>query len=492
MKNFLLFLCCVLFCDTAFAQWADIRSRQNAHVQVLSSFLAVGVGDAPAAKTTSGVTLERVIAQSTRDNTLGSLVDSLNLRYTGTHSSTYDYNSMIYPYNYPYSASPMFAFLGIFTTPKVLFDTCMRWTVDPFLNVYGPYELNLSTYDTAKNLVAFRDIFIDSANNDNMSYANVFNTNNNIVKGYWFNLNAGVSDSAFKQYFEYNSSFKLTKDSVYELHLGTWRLASKTNYTYDASNNLTQVDQYANTADTSFLLPLQEQQKYVNTYDASKRLLTVLTSLYSGTALIPSMKDTFAYSGTLAYCNSWREQQFDPINNYWAPIISVQKHITAGLPDTVNTYSFDSLLNSWLPQQMDIMHYDAAHNPDTMRSYLYSWTSFPSTPDYTKVYYYGTYFLDTTHIPPAAIQGPSTAGLEGVIYPNPATNELTIARLDVAPGTTLSTIIVNTAGQTLMREQTKWQGQNRLSIAGLPPATYFLIIQQQDGSVIYRQPFIKE
>lgn len=71
----------------------------------------------------------------------------------------------------------------------------------------------------------------------------------------------GVADSAFKQYFTYDTGNRLIKDSTFEQHLGVWRIASKTLYTYDASKNLTVIETYANMTDTSFLVVIGKQFK---------------------------------------------------------------------------------------------------------------------------------------------------------------------------------------------------------------------------------------
>lgn len=471
--------------SAVFAQFANAGNSRAKHNQYINSLLQQNTAAAPVAKSTAP-TLERVVAQSKRDNSTNMLVDSIHLKYSSWRGSTYDYNTMIYPYNYPYATSPMFNFLGVFTKPQVLYDTALRWTVNPFTNIYGPYELTYAKYDSPSNhLRTFKDIFVDSTHNDLMTYADSFNSAHNIVLGYWFNLNLGIEDSAFKQYFQYNTSNKLVKDSVYERHLGVWRLASKTNYTYDASDNLTQIDQFTNVTDTSFLLPLIEYQKFVNTYDASNRLLTVLTSLYNGTTLAQSMKDTFAYSGTLTYYNSWKQHQFDPINNYWAPMISVQKHITAGKPDTINTYGFDSLADAWVPAQMDIMHYNAANNPDTMRTYLYNWTSFPATPDYKTIYYYETY-TDASSVAQAPVKH------NAIVYPNPVTNMLTVALPDQFNKTRVTITFMNMAGQILSRQAMTWQGDARISAADLAPGTYSVVIQNEGGNVIDCMQVVKQ
>ncbi len=285
------------------------------HNTVVSQLLRMN-RQTTAQKTTAGIPTQRVIAQSTWDHTLSDYADSVELRYSGMRKSEYDYNNMIYAYNYPYGTTPMFNYAGIHTTPQVQYDTFVHWTINPFtMPTFMLYEGWFANYDTLNNLIGFRQLYIDSVTNDNKAYRNIFtNDDHNIKEGYWFNLNAGVEDSAFIQYFQYDTTGLLTADSVYELHLGVWRIAAKTYYGHDTSGNLTLIDHYANVSDTSFLLPLVQQSKYVNTYDTSNRLASVYTSLHNGTSLLPYVKDTFDYMGTLTFHTAWRQHQMDGIH----------------------------------------------------------------------------------------------------------------------------------------------------------------------------------
>ena len=433
---------------------------------------------------TSSTAGERVLAQSTHDS-LGTLSDSVNLSYSQYHGSTFDYNTMIYPYNYPYSATPMFSFKGIFTTPQVLFDTMQHFTADPFTLIYGPYEAGYATYDAAKNPLTYKDIFVDSAHNQNMSYANAF-TINNITSGYWFDLHLGVPDSAFKQFFSYNSSGQLTEDSLYEYHAAAWHLVARSLYTYSTSGNLTQIDGYANTTDTTFTMPLIEQIQYINTYDAANRLNTVLTNQYTGTALSAYVKDTFAYTGTHTFHTSWKEYQYDPINAYWAPLLYMTKVLnTAGRPDTVNIQGWDSLANAWTPQTMDVVHYNTMNDPDTLYDYEYNFTNFPVTPSYTTVYYYGPYLNNT-----AVNNTPVTAD-NTKIFPNPATNTITILQPDLLQNTPITISLINVAGQILLRTTLNWQNKAELNISNLQPGIYYVLLQGNDG-IIHKQSVVKE
>ena len=380
MKYIFILALSLLSANFLFAQKGNKVAVSPKQKQVLSMLLQQHEQHSNAMKTTAGVSTDRVIGQSTHDS-MSVLDDSVTLNYATNMTSAYDFNMMDYSYNYPYSASPMFNYAGVFTKPQVLFDTFLHWTQDPFTLVYGLYEAVSAGYDASKNLVSYLDLFTDSVTNANMSYINRFNAAHNIDTGYWFRESAGMPDSAFKQFFSYSTAGVLTKDSVYEYHAGSWHMVARSLYTYDASNDLTQIDYFANDTDTSFTQPLQEKEQYINTYDASNRLLTVLTKLYTGAVLDSYVQDTFAYTGTHVFHTSWKEYQYDPINTYWAPMFFMSKTINAaGFPDTVNIDGFDSIMNAWVPQTMDVINYNSFNLPDSLHEYDYDFTSFPSTP----------------------------------------------------------------------------------------------------------------
>ena len=136
MKQLATIFCAILIIYNVQAQSAKKIQLQNRHMSFVNSLLQQQNIPAGAARST-GVTGQRVIAQSTRDNTLATLNDSLDLKYGPNRGSTYDYNTMIFPYNYPYSTNPMFNFAGTFAKPQVLFDTLLGWRVDLNTLLYG-------------------------------------------------------------------------------------------------------------------------------------------------------------------------------------------------------------------------------------------------------------------------------------------------------------------------------------------------------------------
>lgn len=492
MKQLFVLTGALLFINVAFAQNIAKRALEHSpHNHTLSILLGKSSNaSAAAAKTTAGVSMNRVIAQSTWDFTSGATVaDSVKLGYAGTHYSIYDYNFMLYTYNYQYGSTPVFNNAeGIFAKPQVLYDTMTRWQIDPNTLTFGYYETAYATYNSNLNLTDYTDLFADSVFNPNVRYTNKFNKAKNIDTGYTYRWHSGIADNTFRQFYTYNATNVLTADSIYELHLGVWRLASATAYTYDGTGNLIQIDNYANTTDTSFLLPLTEKFKYVNTYDASRRLLTVASSIYNGTALIPSIRDTFAYTGSLTYHSSWKEHQFDPINGYWAPMFYMHKSINTSTnqPDTVYIDGFDSLLNKWVPQTRNVMVYNANHDPLRLLDYEYNFTAFPGLPDFITTYYYATY-LNTVE---AQATVKSVANM--LVFPNPATDQITISGIEVPQNSSVLITLINTAGQVVSRSGLQWSGQAQLPVRNLVPGVYQTMVQDGNGNILGRQSFVKQ
>lgn len=485
MKRLFLILTALLCANVLFAQSvSNITVVKTQHTQMVNALLKQHTEVMPAFKTTSVAPTERVIAISHRFNTLSSLVDSVNFRYSSYRASTYDYNMMLYPYNYPYNSSPMFNYAGVATKPQVLFDTMMHWEVNPNTLVYGPYESGYATYNSKQCITGYKSLYADSPIYTNMIFINKFNAANNIDTGLWFNFHTGISDSAFKQFFKYNTANKIIADSIYELHLGVWRIVSKSYYTYDGANDLVTIDNYSNTTDTSFLLPLVEQLKYTNTYDASHRLLTVKADYFDGATLAPYVKDTFAYTGTMSYHTAWRQHQWDAINTYWAPVFNMTKKITAGLPDTIYTQGFDSLLNSWVPQTKQVVSYNSFKDPDTMWEFQFNFVTFPTTPDFTTVYYYQNYYNNV------AVQDVRSTVGTMLVYPNPVSDICHISTTDIAANAAIFITVTNMSGQVVSREKMSWQGAADISMRNFIPGVYMLTLQA-DGKVL-QQVVVKQ
>jgi len=448
------------------------------HDQVVRGLLSKQCTDAVKAvdRTTSTVIGERVIAQSRRDSVTGPLSDSVNIRYTGLRRSTYDYNDMIYPYNYTYSTTPMFNFRGVFTAPQVQADTYMHWNQNPYTLAWGKYEWAYASYDTGNNQLTYEHLYTDSALNANTSYVNAY-TGHQILRGSWFASVGGVMDSAYQQFFQYNTLGQLSKDSILELHGGTWHIVGRTFYSYTVAGDLSEIDCFAQT-DTTYDSTLLEQAQYSNTWDGSHRLLTVTTSLYNNVALLPSDIDTFAYTGASTFHTAWREYQYDNINHYWAPMFNMTKTLNSlNLPDTIKTMGYDSVLMAWVPQMMQTCSYDSWNNPDTLNEYDYNFTSFPASPDFTTVYYYQP--IDSIPTETRAVAMKSCIQ----VYPVPAHNQINISGLVVGQRYEIS--VIDDAGRLLLRSYVPSAAtSNALSLEAFATGTYTLVVGQADGSVM--------
>ena len=487
MKQIYTLLLVILFTHSIIAQTSKRNTLMcNQHQTIVNGLLQAQTKNIHTDKNATSAPTERVIGQGSHDNTLGTESDSVKLTYPINGISSYDFNQMLYAYNYPYSTSPMFNYLGAFTKPQIEFNSFYHWTIDPNTLVYGFYEKDFASYDFNKNMIRDTAIFADSTSIPNMTYVNKFNAANMIDTGYWYNYNAGVSTNKFRQFFKYNASNELTRDSVLEYHLGAWKLASKTLYSYDVSNNLIQIDNFSNTTDTSFMLPLVEQAKYVNTYDGSNRLLTVHTDIFDSITLVPSVIDTFAYTGASVFHTSWKQYQYDKINVKWAPIIHMYKHLNVGgLPDTVNIDGYDTFANVWTPSARDYITYDGFNNPVKLYDYEYNFTSFPATPNFTTTYYYES-FTNTT-----SVNDITNANSNVNVFPNPASDKITISDIGLKNAKAIISLF-DIQGRLISSENILLQnGIAQFSVASINPGIYLMTIQDDAGTILHKQKIVK-
>ena len=485
MKKNLLLLIAVFYAG-AFCAQSVKKNKISAHQTIVNSILQQQTGNSYSRLKSSSTATERVIGQSTRDNTAGTKSDSVKLTYPLNGTSVYDFNQMLYSYNYPYSTSPMFNYLGVYTKPQIEFDSYYHWTIDPNTLVYGFFEKDLAGYDANKNMIRDTTIFADSSSIPNMTYINKFNANNDIDTGYWYNYSGGISTNKFRQFFKYNAANKLTRDSTFEYHTGTWKIASKTIYTYDVSNNLIQIDNFSNTTDTSFTMPLVEQAKYVNTYDGSNRLLTVQTSIFDSVTLVPSVKDTFAYSGASTFHTSWKQYQYDKINAMWAPVIHMYKHLNVGgFPDTVHIDEYDTFDSIWSPSAKYYITYDGFNNPTKLFDYEYNFTSFPATPDFTTTYYYQS-FINTTSV------NNITEAIDNVaVYPNPTNGRITVSGVDTKNSKIIASFF-DLQGRMISKENQQLQnGEMKLSVEDLKAGVYLMVISDESGKILHQHKVVK-
>ena len=190
MKQLLTLLCAFFLFNISIAQTVKNKTVLNQQGSLVNALLNKQVR--ASIRNEKSATTERVVGQSTRDNSAASIADSMKLTYPLNGISSYDFNQMLYAYNYPYTASPMFNYLGTYTKPQVEFSSFKHWTIDPNTLVYGFYEKDLASYDLNVNMVRDTALYADSSFIPNMTYMNKFSAANNIDTGYWYN-SMGIS-----------------------------------------------------------------------------------------------------------------------------------------------------------------------------------------------------------------------------------------------------------------------------------------------------------
>jgi len=76
------------------------------------------------------------------------------------------------------------------------------------------------------------------------------------------------------------------------------------------------------------------------------------------------------------------------------------------------------------------------------------------------------------------------------LFPNPATNQLTIHTSSFHANEAVTVSVMNVLGEVTQEEKLKWSGDESLNIENLSSGIYFLQMKWEGGSVVKK--FIKE
>lgn len=456
----------------AFAQRPDRAGKAHqlltSHHQTLQSMMPNVAGRS----TGSG---ERVIAASTYDNT-STLTDTTFLTYSNDRRSSFDYLALEYNFFFnPYTENPMYNPQGghFFSLP-VYCDTASLWIKQA--NALNLYEKTFSNYDVSNNLVSYFNLLHDTANCG--KYRNIYDAQNNIAASYWFDLDGTTWDSSAKRFFMYDVSGHLLADSMYRKDSsGVWQLAGKNDYAYDPSGNVTATNTYEYLAGFWFSL-----FGSTYTYNSSNQILTSTTGIFGGYTIA----DTFTYVNGGSFPATLIEY-----SNFTggAPLYTNhQYHLgTSGMVDTCYVKNWDPAFGwTFLGGQMIVLNYDAGNEPVLEKWYDYSGTSFASIPSATKHYYYES--IHSNNVQTVVPQDSFT------IYPNPVADNLFINRKSNINNNTGSWVIsiMNATGRKMMTESiSSFNNTEVIPLSGFIPGTYWLLIQDKNGNIQYRQSIIK-
>jgi len=139
----------------------------------------------------------------------------------------------------------------------------------------------------------------------------------------------------------------------------------------------------------------------------------------------------------------------------------------------------------WVPFAKQMAFYNASNNPIKLDEYIYNFTSFPPTPDFTTRYYYES-FNDTT-------AGIFSASVENklLIYPNPAADKIQIKGFE-KNNTQINVRLFDVCGRLQSQQLTTTSGESiEIPLNTLSPGMYFVVLEDEKGKLIHREPFVK-
>ncbi len=435
-------------------------------------------------------------------DTSNNLRDTARFTYSLSRNSIFNYNTIAYDNSYNVNGiSPMgfggeIGFPDHNSAPDIQSDSTQAWLWDTSSMSLYLDDLRISAYDSNYNVTDYKDLYQNdtTAYYADDRYINTFDAYGNIATSMDMNWNSGVWDtSEFRMFFYDMSHTHVIKDSTNSYATGSWVPEEKWLYTYNDSGFMTRGDYYLYNGVT-----WQETQIYFLTYYPDNRIKTDSVVFDTGSAWITVVKDTFGYTPGISYATFVKDFIYDFGINI-AYTVSTKNISGLSLPDTLfgSTYA----PNDSLMQRAKVAYkYDSYGEPILSILYTFYITNdsigdgYYDTIDlgYTH-YYYETYEESPIHHHTGIAATPPSNTETITIYPNPTTNTLSISRPGAAWGAYTYIELINACGQVVHSEGLSWlQATQTLSMAGLAPGAYWLVLQDKGGNTVCWREVVKE
>lgn len=469
---------------------AKMKHRQT-HDAILNRLIGSGQ-PTNAAKTTSTVTDERLIAKSYWGyaDLDGSgiptwlLLDSADYHYFGERQSWFNFNNMGYTDYYSlYSSQPIglgqvFGGRDRDGKSEIMADSAHH---------YGPvssatpemYMTNYQVFDASNNIVDYTDFYTPWSFGLRMMMN--FDANNRPTSVKYLQYSGPGWDTTEHRYVSYNAD-TVTSDSTAVFTGSAWDPEYKLTYLYDGAGKTISVSEFDYDGSAWY-----EAYRYdIDYYTSGKiRKMTTRYAAAAGNPLDTMEVDTIGWTAGVPYMTYMEGRYIE------GGTISQQylmtKHINTadGLPDTTRTVQYDFTITP--ADTFDMMTtyvYDSYANP-TMST---TWgKTTPSAPTYDTLnniqhFYYELYTRDNT-----SVNNVATGGFK--VYPNPANNDLFITQ-----GTSMATLatvkLFDITGRTVISTEAV-PGNTRISMSNLPQGTYLVLLQDANGNILQREKVVK-
>ncbi len=322
-------------------------------------------------------------------------------------------------------------------------------------------------YDANNNVAEYITMFDAYAYGYKMTY----NTSNQPTTVTIIDMNGTTPMQTSIQSIVYNGG-KRIMDSTYNLILN--RPVGKRAYTYDAGGNRTLFVSY--TYDT-VAATWAESYKSAYRYDNNNRIVSTVSeyNLSGGTQY--KYKDSMAYTGTAGQCTFYGTYNWE--GSAWIPNDRQDYTLTAsGLIGDYIYYNWNG--NAWDTIERDVYTYSNDLLQRVNGYYYMGNGTYNTTPYDQTTYYWEDY-------DPTSINNIAKETIVS-IYPNPATDVLTIDSKDVPTG---SVRILNLSGQLMLSANDVSLNGFKMNIDNLPKGNYVAVINNAVGQRVYRMQFTK-
>ena len=418
---------------------------------------------------------QRVIAESGFDIQGGILakVDSTRFKYSAGRGSEFDYNDLFHsPFFFNEPAENAFAYGHM----KVKADSVWHWSDSP-LTLYEIFTNGFTSTNKIRDY-RYRNVWDNDVSVRNLITYDAFGKPTMVWLFDW-NLSFARWDTSGKLVFTYNSQDQIMSDTTYDYNSGILSVRNASAYVYDPGGYLV-----SKLVKQDFGSGLNDFVKSSFSYYPDHAIKEMISEVNFGSGLQPQFRDSIGHApGNLfiAHETGWI---YHPLNMEWQPFYMVTRSANAqGLPDTTRFYDWEMSSRAWLLNDLVVTIFNPEANPEKVLYYH-------SKSAGLEIYYQYKFYYEQYNV--LSFDNLTEQDNNIHVYPNPTSDIMNIQF--TGQNNKIGNIqLVNSVGQTvLVKQNCKLFETEQLSLSGLVSGLYYLVVVASDGTIIHKQPVLKQ
>jgi hypothetical protein len=390
-------------------------------------------------------------------------VDSALIAYSGTRGTDFDWETLAFTLEGPSIGTK--------------FDSAATFQIANNIKI-----LYNKTYDANNNPLTYLQQYATGTGSltNNSKAEMTYDAQNNVLSETYAGWDASSSTwKPTERYtYAYNSNGKTLSDTTFSYNAAgsAWEPSDLSVYHYDGNGNLIsgELKEWDGGAWTDW-------GQMVAIYDAQGNRLSGTVYDISNGQTMPMYQDSLQYNSTGGI--TFYQISFNNGSGFLPNYRQYRYPNTAGHPDSLFMDAYQA--GNWMKYVKLDFTYDNDGDPIKLAQFPYTGNAYSPDASLEQVYYYNTSW-------PVGLRQVVVAQNAFSLYPNPATQSITLQTKGNQSYAGATILIGSMEGKVIYEGKTDASGQTRINLGNYTTGMYWMAVKDQQGALLYRNTFNKQ